>query len=159
MPSSSFLGCAAGALEAGLEVEVEVEVEVVEFWRIDGGLGLISGPGLRFRDMSAEEVSCCLSGTVELERSAGFLCVIWLLSTFFRPEVTDSPRLSCSKTAPMSPAPPFAAAGAGPGGGGGAALLSKFGNGGGGGGGAPPIEEGVAGMPLEVESASVSRLW
>ena len=64
------------------------------------------------------------AGTTLDARSSGFLCVISDLSTFRRPFVTSSPRLSSAKTAPMPPE--GAAAGAAPDGGGG-----------GGGGGAP----------------------
>jgi hypothetical protein len=97
-----------------------------------------------------------LSGTVELARREGFLCVICDLSTFLSPAVTDSPRLSCSNTAPMSEPPEAAAfvvlAWA---------LGSKVGRGGGGGGGggAPPEDGvGVAALvvPLVVGDASGS---
>lgn len=63
-----------------------------------------------------------------LALSAGFLCVISLLSTFLRPLVTSSPRLRSAKTADTPPAAGVGAAVAGGGGG----------PGGGGGGGAPP---------------------
>lgn len=54
--------------------------------------------------------------------SAGFLCVISLLSTFLKPFVTSSPRLSSAKTAATPPPGAGAAeAGGGGGGGGGAA--------------------------------------
>ena len=56
--------------------------------------------------------------------SAGFLCVISLLSTFRRPLVTSSPRLSSAKTAAAPP-------GVGPG------SVAEGGGGGGGGGGGP----------------------
>lgn len=72
-----------------------------------------------------------LLGTTPLALSAGFLCVIWVLSTFRKPLVTSSPRLSSAKTAATPP--PAAGAGALAGGGGGAT-----GGGGGGGGGGPP---------------------
>ena len=49
-------------------------------------------------------------GTTGDARNAGFLCVISLLSTFRRPFVTSSPRLSSANTAAT---PPPAAAGAG----------------------------------------------
>ena len=69
-----------------------------------------------------------LAGTTLLALSAGFLCVISLLSTLRSPLVTSSPRLSCAKTAA---APPAGAAG------------MVLGTGGGGGGGteeAPVLE-------------------
>ena len=49
-----------------------------------------------------------LAGTTLLALSAGFLCVISLLSTLRSPLVTSSPRLSWAKTAA---APPAGAAG------------------------------------------------
>jgi hypothetical protein len=71
-----------------------------------------------------------LAGTTLLALSAGFLCVISLLSTLRNPLVTSSPRLSCAKTAA---APPAGAAGA--------AGLALDTGGGGGGGGAGAAEE------------------
>lgn len=135
-PSSSFFGGCFFGSAATFCWDAE------EFCRMLGGLGLISGPGLRERLISeVDEVAdgVALSGTVELARREGFLCVICDLSTFFRPAVTDSPRLSCSKTAPMSEPPEVAdfvvlAC----------ALGSKVGKGGGGGGGGgAPLDEGV----------------
>ena len=67
-----------------------------------------------------------LAGTTLLALSAGFLCVISLLSTLRSPLVTSSPRLSCAKTAA---APPAGAAGL--------ALGGAAGGGGGRGGGGP----------------------
>lgn len=94
LPSSSFWGCGVGLLESEADAGFCCWEEVL-FWRMLGGLGLTSGPGLRLRLLSL--------GTVLLSaRREGFLCVICDLSTFFSPDVTDSPRLSCSKTAPMS---------------------------------------------------------
>ena len=145
LPSSSFFGCFLLSVVDFEEACCCCKVEALLFCRILGGLGLISGPGLRVRLMSVEEEAegvLLLSGTTPVERREGFLCVICDASTFFRPEVTDSPRLSCSKTAPMSLPPAFVAGGAGPGGGGGGALLAKVGKGGGGGGGAPALEGG-----------------
>ncbi len=84
------------------------------------GLGFFPGAGL----LPLTELS--RSGTVELARRAGFLCVISDLSTFRRPLVTASPLFSSEKTAPRPP--PAAGSsftslilrtGAGPGGGGG----------------------------------------
>lgn len=66
------------------------------------------------------------AGTTLDARNSGFLCVISDLSTFRKPFVTSSPRLSSAKTAPMPPEDEAA----------GAAL----GGGGGGGGGAAPEE-------------------
>ena len=62
------------------------------------------------------------AGTTLLALSAGFLCVISLLSTLRSPLVTSSPRLSWAKTA----AAPLAGA---------VTLASGTGGGGGGGGG------------------------
>ncbi len=151
LPSNSFFGGAFGFSETSLREEA------VEFWRMLGGLGLISGPGLLLREMSLSEAE----GTTLEVRRLGFLCVIWDLSTFLRPEVTDSPLLSWAKTAFMSVAPAWDPDGVGPGGGGGAEL-EKSGSGGGGGGGAPvpPLEDGVWvwEVPLMVEeSKSMSR--
>jgi hypothetical protein len=66
------------------------------------------------------EIDGDLAGTTLVALSAGFLCVISLLSTLRSPLVTSSPRLSCAKTAA---APPAGAAG----------LASGTGGGGGGG--------------------------
>ena len=74
-----------------------------------------------------------VAGTVLLALSAGFLCVISLLSTLRKPFVTSSPLLSCSNTAEIPPPDAAGAAAAGGGGGGGGP-----GGGGGGGGGGPP---------------------
>ena len=64
----------------------------------------------RWNDNSSPgEVDSDLAGTTLLALSAGFLCVISLLSTLRSPLVTSSPRLSCAKTAA---APPAGAAGA-----------------------------------------------
>lgn len=71
-----------------------------------------------------------LAGTTLDARRSGFLCVISDLSTFLRPFVTSSPRLSSAKTAPIPPVD-CTGAGAGTGAGGG---------GGGGGGGGPAVE-------------------
>jgi len=73
-----------------------------------------------------------LAGTTLLALSAGFLCVISLLSTLRSPLVTSSPRLSCAKTAA---APPAGAAGLA------AAGLASGTGGGGGGGGGGEVEE------------------
>lgn len=70
-----------------------------------------------------------LSGTVSAERSAGFLWVIWELSTFRNPEVTAPPRFRSAKRAAVPEAGGTEAAGAEPEGGGG------------GGGGADGAEE------------------
>jgi hypothetical protein len=78
------------------------------------------------------------TGTELPARSAGFLCVISLLSTLRRPFVTSAPRLRSANTAPM-PSPPDADEGAAAGGGGGAGA-----GGGGGGGGGAPVEASVA---------------
>jgi hypothetical protein len=99
------------------------------FIRMLSGLGFLPGAGLLPRADGPSE-------TVELVRREGFLCVISDLSTFLRPEVTDSPLLSSEKTAPK---PPAAGAGAGAD----SVLISRTGGGpggggGGGGGGAPP---------------------
>ena len=64
------------------------------------------------------------AGTTLPALNAGFLCVISLLSTFRRPLVTSSPRLSSAKTAAAPP-------GVGPG------SVAEGGGGGGGGGGGP----------------------
>lgn len=142
LPSSSFFGSFLGGDdEDGVSRDAVLEEDVL-FCRMLGGLGLISGPGLRERVMSG--LVEAVSGTVLPARREGFLCVICDLSTLRRPAVTDSPLLSCSKTAPMSPpaaAPTAAPAAAAPmpladeaeddaGG-----ALSKVGSGGGGGGG------------------------
>lgn len=81
-----------------------------------------------------------LSGTTELARSDGFLCVISFALTFLRPLVTASPLFSSEKTAPIPPAAGWAGpagarsiTGGGPGGGGG------------GGGGPPAAATGAAG--------------
>ena len=76
-----------------------------------------------------------LEGTVLPALKAGFLWVISLLSTFLKPLVTSSPRLSSANTAAT---PPAAGAGAAPAGGGGGAT---GGGGGGGGGGGPPAAD------------------
>ena len=74
------------------------------------------------------------AGTTLLALSAGFLCVISLLSTLRSPFVTSSPRFSSANTAAAAPAGAGElAAGAAAGGGGG----------GGGGGGAPLPAAGV----------------
>ena len=77
------------------------------------------------------EIDGDFAGTTLVALSAGFLCVISLLSTLRSPLVTSSPRLSCAKTAAAPPAPPAGVAG-----------LADSGGGGGGGGteGAPVIE-------------------
>ena len=142
LPSSAFFGCFFGSAEA----VAAFCWDALLFWRMLGGLGLISGTGLREREMSEveEAVEADLSGTVEVARREGFLCVICDLSTFFNPEVTDMPRLSCSNMAPISEPSDVAdlvvLAWA---------LGSKVGRGGGGGGGggAPP-DEGVGVAPL-----------
>lgn len=110
------------------------------------GLGFLPGAGLLPRPDGPSE-------TVELVRRDGFLCVISDLSTFLRPEVTDSPLLSSEKTAPK---PPAAGAGAGVD----SALMSRTGGGpgggggGGGGGGAPPAAgAGVGGGGLSSEAS------
>ena len=149
LPSSSFFGSFFGSLRC----------EALLLCRMLGGLGLISGPGLRERLMSVEEAEAdvaSFSGTVLPARREGFLCVICELSTFFSPEVTDSPLFSCSKTEPMSPGPPFCVDtlvelddGV--------CALSKFGSGGGGGGGATAPDEGVAPLVVGDESNSASR--
>lgn len=72
-----------------------------------------------------------LSGTTPLPRSSGFLCVIWDGSTFFKPEVTDPPRL---RSASRAPAPPAALGGPDTEPEEGAELRSAGGGGGGGGG-------------------------
>lgn len=72
LPSNSFFGCFFGS-----DVVFCWEAEL--FCRMLGGLGLISGPGLRERLMSDVEEFAdaeALSGTVELARRDGFLCVI-----------------------------------------------------------------------------------
>ena len=115
LPSSSFLG---GFLT-----------------RMLSGLGFLPGAGLLPRAGAPP------SGTVELARSDGFLCVISDFSTFRRPLVTPSPWLSSEKTAPKPPAGAASGAfsslilrtGGGPGGGGG------------GGGGGPPAAGAGAG--------------
>lgn len=92
------------------------------------GLGLRGGPFFP------------LSGTMLAERSEGFLCVIWELSTFRNPEVAAPPRFKSAKRA----AAPEAA--------GVEAACAELEGGGGGGGGADAdvlgIEEG-AGEPCE----------
>ena len=98
--------------------------------RMLSGLGFVSGLGLLL-----------LSETALPVRREGFLCVISLRSTFRRPEVTDSPLLSCSKTAPMSPE--AALFGLTPGGDGKESRLGS--GGGGGGGGGPPAAPGGGG--------------
>ena len=77
-----------------------------------------------------------LAGTTLLALSAGFLCVISLLSTLRSPLVTSSPRLSCAKTAA---APPAGAAGL---------ALGAGGEGGGGG-------LGAEGAPFEALYCSI----
>lgn len=114
------------------------------------GLGFLPGAGL----LALESPP---SATVELERRAGFLCVISDLSTLRRPFVTSDPLFNSENTAPKPP-PSEAAAGAadasflisstggGPGGGGG----------GGGGGGAPPAgAEGAAREAAEAEEVEI----
>lgn len=99
----------------------------------------------RVSDLHAAEGA--VAGTTLLALSAGFLCVISLLSTLRRPFVTSSPRLSSLNTAPIpteAGAAPEAAAG-----GGGA----TGGGGGGGGGGAPPV-----GAAVEVAALYCSRV-
>lgn len=152
LPSNSFFGSLLGV---PLPAPPTRCCEALLFCRILGGFGLISGPGLRDR-LIPSAVAYDFSGTAPLARRSGFLCVIWLLSTFFNPEVTDSPRFSCANTEPISPAEPspFCAEDAEDEGG----WLSKFGNGGGGGGGAPLVPEVVEGVggdltPLVVEEA------
>lgn len=66
------------------------------------------------------------AGTTLDARSSGFLCVISDLSTFRKPFVTASPRLSSANTAPMPPE--------------GVEADAALGGGGGGGGGAAPEE-------------------
>lgn len=72
------------------------------------------------------------SGRVRAGRSAGFLCVIWELSTFRNPEVTAPPRFRSAKRAAVPEAGGTEATGA-----------EAEGGGGGGGGGA---DDGVSGM-------------
>jgi len=45
------------------------------------------------------------SGTIDELRNSGFLWVCWEGSTFFKPEVTDPPRLSSARRAPGPPPP------------------------------------------------------
>lgn len=87
--------------------------------------GFVPGLGLRGGAFFA------LSGTtvVPAERSAGFLWVIWELSTFRNPEVTAPPRFKSAKRAAVPEAGGAEGAGAEPEGGGG----------GGGGGGADDV--------------------
>ena len=116
VPSSSFLG--------GF------------FVRMLSGLGFLpGGAGLLLR--SDPELSLRF-GTGAPARNDGFLCVIWLGSTFFSPFVTASPLFSSSNTAPISVAGAFTlGAGGRPGGGGpgGGGIPPEGGGGGGGGGG------------------------
>ncbi len=124
------------------------------FVRILSGFGFVGGVGLLLRPMLLE-LSLLCGGTGACVRRDGFLCVIWLGSTFFRPDVTDSPLFNSSNTAPMSGAfvPPLG----GGGGGGGPPALSKVGRGGGGGGGGPPLAGGGAGEPfVEFESPDLT---
>lgn len=114
--------------------------------RMLSGLGFFPGTGLFPRTDASR------SGTVELARNEGFLCVISDLSTLRRPAVTDSPLLSSEKTA-LSPLP---AAGGG-------ALSSLIlrtggGPGGGGGGGAPAPDGGGGGGP-EVAAGAALRIF
>ena len=107
--------------------------------KVEGSTTIISivPEGLDEHTEDSPGAAGVLAGTVPPALSAGFLCVIWLLSTFLKPFVTSSPLFSCSNTAVMPPAAgagaPVAGGGGGPGGGGG-----------GGGGGAPPAAAGAA---------------
>jgi len=101
-----------------------------------GGAGLLfrNDPELSLRD-----------GTGAAARKDGFLCVIWLGSTFFSPFVTDSPLFKSSKTAPMSAAGALTlGVGGMPGGGGPGGGGIPAGGIGGGGGGIPPDDGGGA---------------
>jgi hypothetical protein len=141
LPSSSFLG--------GFFV-----LSVSGFGFLLGGAGLVPRPLPRLDELS---LRC---GTVELVRSEGFLCVICEASTFFNPDVTDSPLFKSAKTAPMSVGCFFAPEGIGgrlPGGGGGpggGGMLLSVGAPPGGGGGIEP--EGAAGAFAPPDLTSLS---
>lgn len=59
------------------------------------------------------------SGTTPLDRSSGFLCVIWDESTLRSPDVADPPRFSSESRAAAEPGPAGANEGESAGGGGG----------------------------------------
>lgn len=109
--------------------------------RIESGFLFGKGDFPRPVEEDCEEVR---SGTTEVERREGFLCVISDLSTLRSEDVMLLPVLIWSKTEDMSPPPvDLAKFGAAPGGGGGAEgtpFSSKTGRGGGGGGGGPDME-------------------
>jgi hypothetical protein len=111
------------------------------FVRMLSGLGFVCG-GIDLTDAPL----LLRSGTGADPRSAGFLCVISDWSTFLSPDVMVSPRLSWSKTAPISLSAGCAFAGSG-GGGGPPEERRCVGRGGGGGG--PPE---VAAWPFAVDS-------
>lgn len=60
--------------------------------RILSGFGFLPGMGDLPRSDVCDEERLGAEGVIEEARSDGFLCVISVLSTFRRPEVTDSPR-------------------------------------------------------------------
>jgi hypothetical protein len=83
-------------------------------------------------------------------RNSGFLWVCWEGSTFFRPEVTDPPRLSSAKRAPGPPPP------------GAFGVDCDAAGGGGGGAGAEDEEEGTeegAGSPWTISLDTFSAEW
>ena len=132
-----FRAVCGGFFVAGEELEgVGVKLFCL---RILSGLGFTPGPAGLF------DRCWCSPGTMAVVRREGFLCVIWDLSTFFRPDVTSS-RLRAEKTEDMPPLSPptlLAPVDGWPG------MLSNCGKGGGGGGGGPPADgDGAGGVPF-----------
>lgn len=108
------------------------------FVRKLSGLGFL--PGGAGECPLVDEVLSLRSGTTEVDRNDGFLCVICDGSTFFNPDVTFSPFWRSANTAPMSVAAAFGFGGGG----------RPPGGGGGGGGAAPPMPGSGGGGGAEV---------
>lgn len=125
------------------------------------GFGFVPGPLLLWLLKLSELF--VLSGTAPLALKPGFLCVIWLLSTFLSPAVTDSPLFNASKTAPISPDLGFGGAGkasnVGMGGGGGGGGGPPAPPGGGGGGAGAPLTAGVSSLDFKASARSTPLLF
>eukprot|EP01136_Pigoraptor_vietnamica_P005910 Opistho-1_new@38190 len=97
--------------------------------------------------------------TTDDARRAGFLCVISLLSTFLRPDVTPSPLLSALNTSERPPPPALGADAAGDAASAAARSASAEGAPAGGGGGPPAAGALAAGADAETVDASTPFLF